>query len=158
MVKRWMVPYGKYFVRSARFRIWHLLSGEAPKRIKVLGLQRTGTNYLEQLIACNTDAEVLLGTKPTSLRPIWKHALPQDTSIEEQRASLSDAYTDCIERATIALGGEEGAANIEAIAANNFEMLSELAVGEEKGLGNGRPDTPFTKCGLALTRKAPPKK
>ncbi len=91
MVKRWIVPYGRYFARSARFRVRHLLSGEVPKRVKVLGLQRTGTNYLEQLIACNTDAEVLLGTKPTSLRPIWKHTLPQGPSIEALRASGVDA-------------------------------------------------------------------
>ena len=82
MVKRWIVTYSRYFARSARFRVRRLLSGETPQRVKVLGLQRTGTNYLEQLIAGNTNAEVLLGTKPTSLRPIWKHALPRDENVE----------------------------------------------------------------------------
>ena len=33
-----------------------------------------------------------------------------------------------------------------------------LPGGESNGVGNLRPDTPLTKCGTALTRKAPPKK
>jgi hypothetical protein len=33
-----------------------------------------------------------------------------------------------------------------------------LPGGEANGVGNERPETPWTKCGMALTRKAPPKK
>ena len=33
-----------------------------------------------------------------------------------------------------------------------------LPGGEAKGVGNERPETPLTKCGIAFTRKAPPKK
>jgi len=30
--------------------------------------------------------------------------------------------------------------------------------GDAKGLWKGRPETPFTKCGTAFVRNAPPKK
>jgi len=33
-----------------------------------------------------------------------------------------------------------------------------LPGGDAKGDGNERPETPWTKCGIALTKKAPPKK
>lgn len=64
---------------------------------------------------------------------------PAEPTIEEQRATLSEADVDNIERATVALGGEEGAASIEAIAASNFDMLSELTV-----LGQFDKDHPGT--------------
>lgn len=35
---------------------------------------------------------------------------------------------------------------------------SRPAVGEADGVGNRLPDTPLVKCGIAFTKKAPPKK
>lgn len=62
-----------------------------------------------------------------------------EPTAEKQLATLSDADTDNIARAALALGGEESAANIEAIAAKNFEMSQELSV-----LGMYERDQPGT--------------
>lgn len=87
MIKRWVVPYARYATRELRSSLRRSWTGVRPPRVKVIGLQRTGTNYLEQLIETNTDAEVLLGSKPTSMRPIWKHAPPSQEAAARLSAS-----------------------------------------------------------------------
>ena len=47
------------------------------KKVKILGLQRSGTNWLEQLVRANMDVEVYADP----VEPFFKHALPNETDI-----------------------------------------------------------------------------
>ncbi len=55
------------------------------KKVKIIGLQRSGTNWLSQLIKVNLDIDVY--TDP--LLPFFKHALPDESEIVIQSTNKS---------------------------------------------------------------------
>jgi hypothetical protein len=62
------------------------MSADRPNVVHVIGLQRSGTNYVNKLLALNTDAAVI----PTGDRSIcWKHSLPWERGPGHSRTGLS---------------------------------------------------------------------